>query len=179
VNYTSELWDMSATELAELLDSGVGVNDPDDFDEYMLSAACARLQTESVRLLLQRGAEPNVRNSENGDTPLLSTIDVVAHNPAAAFEIARMLLDAGADIEKRGYMDKTPFLKACSRGDLNVLKLLVSRGCDVWAVAADTGGPVDGEWLAGVFGAPHEFREYLRLVLQPGGRAGNRPVADI
>jgi len=178
VNYTSELWDMSATELAELLDSGVGVNDPDESDDYMLSAACARLQTESVRLLLQRGADPNVRNSE-GDTPLLSTINVVAHNPAAALEIARMLLDAGADIEKRGYMDKTPFLKACSRGDLDVLKLLVSRGCDVRAVASDAGGPVDGEWLVGVFGAPHEFREYLQSVLRPAGRAGKRSAADV
>lgn len=178
MNYTSELWDMSVTELAELLDSGVGVNDPDESDEYMLSAACARLQIESVRLLLQRGADPNVRNSED-DTPLLSTINVVAHNPTSALEIARMLLDAGADIEKRGYMDKTPFLKACSRGDLGVLKLLVTRGCDVRAVATDAGGPVDGEWLAGVFSAPHEFSEYLKLVLRPAGRAGQPPAADV
>lgn len=161
---------MSATELEELLDSGVGVNDPDETDEYMLSAACARLQAESVRLLLSRGADANVQNSE-GDTPLLTTIDVVGHNPAAALEIARILLDAGADIEKRGYMDKTPFLKACSRGDLEMLKLLAARGCNVDAVATDAGGPVDGEWLAGVFSAPHDFREYLRGLMRPGKRS--------
>lgn len=169
---------MSATELEALLDSGVGVNDPDESDEYMLSAACARLQTESVRLLLSRGADANVQNS-GGDTPLLTTIDVVGHNPAAALEIARLLLDAGADIEKRGYMDKTPFLKACSRGDLEMLKLLAARGCNVHAVATDAGGAVDGEWLAGVFSAPHDFREYLRGLMKPGKRSGKRSAADV
>jgi ankyrin repeat protein len=168
---------MSSADLTELLDSGICVNDPDESNQYMLSTACARLQTDSVRLLLERGANPNVRNSE-GDTPLLSTINVVSHNPSAALEIARMLLDAGADIEMRGYMDKTPFLKACSRGDLDILKLLVARGCDVRAVADDAPGPVDGEWLAGVFGGPPEFREYLRGIMKPG-HSGKRSAADV
>lgn len=179
MDYMSQLWDMPATELSELLDSGAQVNEPDSYEEYMLSVACARLQTESVRLLLERGADPDIRNSE-GDTPLLSTINVVSHNPAAALEIASMLLGAGADIEARGYMDKTPFLKACSRGDVGILKLLVARRCNVRAVATDVGGPVDGEYLASVFHAPYEFRQYLRGLLGPdGGRTNNPPAADV
>lgn len=67
-------------------------------------------------------------------------------------------------------MNKTPFLKACSRGDLELLKLLVARGCDVHAVATDVPEPVDGAWMAGVFGAPQEVREYIRSLSTLGGR---------
>ena len=52
---------------------------------------------------------------------------ILDHNPAPAYEIVKALIDAGTDIEARGSIDKTPFLKACSSGCLEILQLLVRR----------------------------------------------------
>jgi hypothetical protein len=53
--------------------------------------------------------------------------------------IVEMLVTADADLERRGYMNKTPFLEACSRGNLDLVKLLVRLGADTTAVVDDGG----------------------------------------
>lgn len=159
-DYEVLLWDMPTDELRRLLDAGLPVNVPDGYGDYLLTVASARLQEESVNLLLARGANPDCRNTVT-DTPLLCAIDVVEHNPPISRAIVKSLLAAGANIELRGYMDKTPFLKACSRCDLDMLRLLVASGCDTKAVVIDLGVSLDGEQFASIFKASVEFREYL------------------
>jgi ankyrin repeat protein len=105
-------WELP-TDRAKGLIEEKDVNAPDSFGSYMLTVACQRLHVDTVRLLLAAGADPNVR-SESGDTPLLCTIDSVQDNPAASMSIVEILVAADADLERRGYMNKTPFLKACS-----------------------------------------------------------------
>jgi ankyrin repeat protein len=112
-----------------------------------------------VRRLIAAGADVNCQNADR-DTPLLCAIDVVHHNPSAAAEIVQMLANAGADLEIRGYMDKTPFLKGCSRGDLPLVKLLVRLGADVKAVV-DDGGRLDGSDFAEIFQASSELQAYV------------------
>jgi uncharacterized protein len=107
------------------------------------------------------GANLDCRNA-HGDTPLLCAIDVVHLNLGAAHEIVNSLIAAGADIEARGYMDKTPFLKACSRGCLDILRLLVASGCDIHAQATDIGGAVSGMEFTNIFETSSEFKAYLR-----------------
>jgi ankyrin repeat protein len=158
------MWDLPAAELAQVLPS-IDVNEPDEFGERFLTVACSRLQVESVRLLLTWGADVNARNLEL-ETPLHCAIDVVEHNPSAAHQIVMMLLDAGAILESRGYMDKTPFLKACSRGDLEMLKLLVNRGCDVRAVSLELGAPFDGLDFANTFHLPTECIHYVQAIFK-------------
>ena len=126
----------------------------------MLTVASYRLQVESVHLLLDSGANPNVHNTE-GDTPLLCAIDCVAHDPPAALAIVESLVRAGANPEERGYMDKTPFLKACSRGSLEMVELLVRLGADPHATVND-GGTLDGAAFAEIFDAPPELKVFLR-----------------
>jgi len=166
ISYSELMWDLPTAELAQVLRS-VDVNEPDEFGERCLTVACSRLQVESVRLLLTWGADVNARGRES-ETPLLSTIDVVHHNPGAAHQIVVMLLDAGANIEARGYMDKTPFLKACSRGNLEMLTLLVDRGCDVRVVSLELGddAPFDGLDFAHTFQLPTECIHYLRAIFR-------------
>ena len=161
-NYESLLWEMPVDGLRELLAGGLDVRAPDDFGDSLLTVACNRLQVDAVKLLAERGAPLDARNAR-GDTPLLCAIDVAHHSEGAAREIVALLLDAGAGIEQRGYMGKTPFLKACSRGCLDVLQLLVARGCDIHATTPLDFGECDDGWrLATMFDTPVEFRMYLR-----------------
>lgn len=166
LSYFDFMWDLPTDELALALAS-TDVNKPDEVGDHFLTIACRRLQVNSVRLLITCGANVNVRNSQQ-DTPLLCAIDVVAHNPAAAYEIVSLLLDAGAKLETRGYMDKTPFLKACSRDDLEMLKLLVSRGCDVAAVSFEPGdeAPLDALDFANIHQIPTECVQYLQTIFK-------------
>ncbi len=160
-SYDSMLYEMSCEEVRNLCGSGLDINAPDSYGDYLITVACARLQLENVTLLLSMGANPNVKNSE-GNTPLLCAIDVAQHNEPIAVEITKILIAAGADLELRGYMDKTPFLKACSRGCLEVLKVLVANGCDINAVAHDFDGNDSGLELADIFHTSIGFRAYLR-----------------
>jgi len=135
-SYDSVMYELPETAVADLLRLGYGVNEADSCGQFLLTVACSRLQLQNVLRLLSSGAHTEVRNPD-GNTPLLCAIDVSQHDPGAACDLVKALIDAGADIEARGWMDKTPFLKACSRGCLDILKLLVSRGCNIHAEARD------------------------------------------
>jgi ankyrin repeat protein len=163
-SYSELMWDLPLNELAFALTS-MDVNKPDEFEDRFLTIACGRLQVESARFLIACGANVDDRNSDQ-DTPLLCAINVVDHNPDAAHELVVMLLDAGANLEARGYMSKTPFLKACSRGDLEMLKLLVNRGCDVRAVSLEEGdeAPLDALDFANIHQIPTECVQYLQAI---------------
>ena len=161
-NYESLLWEMPVEGLRELLATGLDASLPDDCGDFLLTVACDRLQVDSVKLLIERDAPLDSKNAE-GDTALLCAINVAHHAEGLACEIVASLLDAGADIELRGYMGKPPFLKACSRGCLDVLQLLIARGCDIHATTPlDFGERDDGWRLASMFDTSVEFRMYLR-----------------
>ena len=91
---------------------------------------------------------------------MLCVIDYSHHNPTIVYDVVKALLAAGADIEIRGCMDKTPFLKACTRGCLDILKLLVSAGSDIHAVtfAPDSVNAID---CATTFDNSSEFKAYV------------------
>jgi ankyrin repeat protein len=163
-SYDSVLYTLPDSGVACLLEYGYGVDQTDACGEYMLTMACQRLQLSGVTLLLSRGANTNCKNAE-GNTPLLCAIDVSHHNASIALEIVKALLAAGADMEARGYMDKTPFLKACSRGCLDILKLLVISGCDIHAEAKEFDGRgLTGLDLSRMFDTGFEFKDYLRTL---------------
>lgn len=81
--------------LSEALDNGAGINQPDPaFGLTPLGWAAAAGQLESARLLLDRGADPNVR-AQDGSAPL---------HTAAFFgraDLVGILLARGADADAR------------------------------------------------------------------------------
>lgn len=89
---------------------------------------------EVVRLLVERGANPNVRDDDDhGESPLhwaASNDDV---------DVARALLDGGADIEMPDGSIGTPLDNAIGYGCWHVAELLAQRGARVeklWHAAA-------------------------------------------
>jgi ankyrin len=100
-------------------------------------AAVARGDTAEVQTLIDSGrANPNERG-HHGRTPL---------HYAAYYDqedVAKLLLEKGAEIDTAARFGETPLHAAASYGNIKVVRLLVDRGANI--NAADTGGrtPLD------------------------------------
>ncbi len=89
-------------------------------------------QKEAVRLLLARGANPNLaaRNA-------MKVAAIHAASAEGGFEIARLLVEAGADVNAVQQAGFTPLHAAAMTGQLELAKLLLERGADKAARADD------------------------------------------
>jgi hypothetical protein len=94
-----------------------------------LTASCRVGNTALVRALLALGASPNEK-SDSGHTPLHAAVAYGHH------ECAEIVLSHNADTEAlmssvlSSYY--TPLIFACSSGDINMTKLLLDNGANIW-----------------------------------------------
>jgi uncharacterized protein len=141
-------------------------------DQTALIMASSRGHVAVVKMLLDRGADVNAQIGNGhwkGRTALSSAVGVIPRKETTAnyLEIAGILIDKGADVNAREADDirsdrweegvfNTVLMRACSNNAMNmdVVKLLVSRGADV-NVVDKNGRSAFGEcWST-------EAREYL------------------
>ena len=78
-----------------------------------------------VELLLDKGADLEVRTGHNRDTPLL----LAAREGST--EVVRLLLKRGANIEAADYKGRRVLQRAVVHGRLETVRLLLSEGADV------------------------------------------------
>jgi ankyrin repeat protein len=71
------------------------------------------LNARVVQLLLERGADPNIRN-DNGKTALWLALQVGCHDPKKGLPVIKLLLEAGADVNIRDNEGQTPLQWAVS-----------------------------------------------------------------
>jgi uncharacterized protein len=112
--------------LAELLEpdsSSVNEHSPDGFTP--LGLACFFRRTDAVRYLIDKGADPNL-SSKNSFTvaPIHSAV------AGRDVEIAKLLLEHGANVNARQQKGITPILAAAHNGQIEMVKLLVKHGAD-------------------------------------------------
>ena len=113
---------------------------------------------ESVRLLLEAGAEPNIRN-EAGATALMWAVDDL--------DKTRLLIRSGADVNARSDDGRTPLLIAAGRpGSYDVVKLLLDHKANP-SLVLNTYGPTTPLRLAAEAGD----EALLRLLLDRGADA--------
>jgi ankyrin repeat protein len=99
------------------------VNAPDSEGSSPLMHATLNGDLNILKLLLQRGADPNVRNYD-GATALLWAVDDLAK--------VKLLLDAGADVNAKTKHGSTALLAACLRfGSGAITAELLKHGADV------------------------------------------------
>ena len=96
-------------------------------------------QEDAMRLLLERGADPNVvSTSDIAKVPPLGTAAFVRSVP-----LARLLLDSGANPNGRGEGGFTALHSAAQNEDEELARLLLERGADPSLAADDGRRPAD------------------------------------
>ena len=108
-------------------------NNPDDLDARNYEGYPAMqfaIQVDDrkiVKMLLDAGADPDIENKD----PYFMTLNDRPLHCAAEFhrdEIARMLIESGADVNARNEMLNTPLHEAVGREGLETIKLLLRHG---------------------------------------------------
>lgn len=118
------------------------------------SAAINRMR-DSQRKSMEEGRNDSM---EEGDSLLALACS------SGYFELARVLLAMGANVDDRGSKgDLTPLMDAASQGHLEIVRLLLSHGADVNAQSACGNSPLMYACAAG-----HE--DIVRELLKSGGR---------
>lgn len=113
----------------------VSAYSPDGFTALSLAAFFGHAET--VNALLAAGAPVNAASRETMKlTPLASALAVQRN------DIARTLIDHGADVNAKGDNDVTPLHTAAARGNLDSAKLLLDHGADINAMTKDGKAPI-------------------------------------
>ena len=80
-----------------------------------------------ARVLIERGAEVN--SASRNDMKVMPLHSAAAtSDPAVRYELAELLLDAGADPNARQQDEYTPLMAADQHGDTRLRELLLDRG---------------------------------------------------
>ncbi len=89
-----------------------------------LTAAVKSGSASMVRLLLRKGANPNLPESWKGMPPNGTPLEIASEK--GLIEIAKLLIASGADVHKGGYWP--PLKTAVSNGHVEIAKLLLESG---------------------------------------------------
>ncbi|HEV8427185.1 MAG TPA: ankyrin repeat domain-containing protein [Pyrinomonadaceae bacterium] len=108
---------------------------PDGFAP--LSLAVFFGHPETVDVLLAAGAEVNAASRETMKLTPLASAMATAQN-----EIARTLIDRGANVNAKGENDVTPLHTAAARGNIDAAILLLDHGADIDATTKDGKKPI-------------------------------------
>ncbi|HEY0763029.1 MAG TPA: ankyrin repeat domain-containing protein [Pyrinomonadaceae bacterium] len=108
---------------------------PDGFSP--LSLAVFFGQPETVDALLAAGAEVNAPSRETMKLTPLASAMATAQN-----EIARTLIQHGANVNAKGESDLTPLHTAAARGNIEAVTLLLEHGADINATTTDGKKPI-------------------------------------
>jgi ankyrin repeat protein len=119
-----------ATPIQRLLEEGADVNSPFLNTRSALNVAAWHAHIETMKVLID--AKANVNNDESGQVPFL---EIVCSRGASKdlnryVEGAKMLLDAGADINYKYCGSATALGRAVFNGNLGLVKLLMDRRAD-------------------------------------------------
>lgn len=115
-------------KVVALLDAGADVDESDYVFGGPLFIAAGLYNSNIVKVLLDRGADPDLIGESGDKTPLHQATLV------GSIENIDLLVNASANIEKHNARGKTALHVASGDGNLNAIKLLLEAGADIDAV---------------------------------------------
>ena len=112
--------------VSEAIASGIDVNAINPGGSTALYNACWHRKMSVVRILLEAGADPNLKPDDGiGNTPLMEYL----HDDC--IETFRVLIKAGADVNGKNNQDITVLMMAVSCPNIEAVRLLLEGGADV------------------------------------------------
>jgi len=152
--------------VAAMLDGDSGLLEArDDRGRTPLQAAVLARQVEVVRMLLERGADPNARDERTGHTAVDQAF--LVESQRGGVEMTRMLLSRGAafdpDAAVRGPVKRLDV--AVVFGNLDMVRLLLDAG-------ADPDGPTGYPMKPLASAASRGHAELVQLLLEAGADPG-------
>lgn len=118
-----------------LLQGCVSDNDPEpktkekeirvemDMNEQLIQAATERMETETIKRLIEEGVDLNTKDAKGRTATMIATYN-------NDVETAKVLIKAGADVNIQDNMKNNPFLYAGAEGYVEILKLTIEAGAD-------------------------------------------------
>ena len=144
------------TVVKSMLDSdrAVSVEALNARGETALFLAVLYGRTETVRLLLQRGANIEVRDQEQNTLLICSCWNT-------QIEIDELLVRAGANIHASNQNGNTPLHELSTRGNVTTARLLLEHGADPACLESEDHTPLN-------FAAGQGHSAFVRLLLESG-----------
>ena len=99
-------------------------------DFTALALAVDRNDKQTVKMLLNHGANPNAKTPADGTSPPYDIIISTAAEKGDV-EMMEMLLNAGGQVDARTGMGVTPLMLAAGHDHIAAVQLLIRRGADV------------------------------------------------
>lgn len=108
-------------------EQNMDIDHQDGWGKTQLHRAVWHRDIETVRILINKGANLNIQDKSNNATPLNIAVSI------GDIEIVKLLLDAKADVNiQNGTTDKaTPLYQAVSENNIDIAKLLLDSKADV------------------------------------------------
>jgi uncharacterized protein len=166
-NVRQELYEIvPKTEcLGCLLKYGAEPNSRNNFDKTVLDLAIIWCLPDTVKLLLEYGADVNLGDRQ-GITPLMKTVILGikdARSMADKLQISQYILDFGADINARTVDGTTALMYAVRNCRLEMMEFLLARGASLFIT--DERGNRAGDLIPKFL--PGDRYEYLYKMLTP------------
>jgi ankyrin repeat protein len=108
--------------LSELVLPNEAINARDDRDQTPLHYAAREGELQVVEWLIEKEAEVDAKDSQDGRTPL----SCAAGN--GHLEVVKSLLDKGAEVDSKDNWGRTPLIYTAANGHLEMVRLLVATG---------------------------------------------------
>ena len=158
------------TQVRKLLAEGCDANTVDEGGIPALAIATGRKQAEAVQLLLQAGADPNTRvTNQKAGLNSAPVIGLAAGN--GEISILQSLIAAKADIEGKDATGLTPLMISAFTGNNAALETLLSAGSNV--KARDSAG-----YTALMFASNSDRAACIKSLLAHGAEVNARDNDD-
>lgn len=119
IKLTDAVVEQNIDRIWEIINQGVNINGFDDIGCTALLAASAINNYQIVKLLIALGANPNIKDLENKETPLMRT---------RCKNVSFLLIEAGADINAQDNDGNTALSLAKEAGNIEIVQLLLDAG---------------------------------------------------
>jgi ankyrin repeat protein len=157
-----------------LIEHGANVNYKNQHGESILMTAAKGGNLKIIKLLLKHGAKVNDKDDDNASAlfyyiKLIGYFDSNALSHTDYLNTAKVLIEAGADVNNSDSKGVTVLMLACASRQIEVIKMLIEAGADVNKRDKKNYGDIQGKTALDIV-KENEFKEGEKLLRKHGAK---------